>query len=168
MRAKKQSRRKFMGKLSASLIGLGLFGQAAAYFRSLIPNVLYEPSLKFKVGIPEKFPEGVKFLDEKRLYIFKERDSFHAISAICSHLGCTVKHSPFSRKKEVEIKGELKIMQGEFKCPCHGSSFHGDGTNYSGPAPSPLAWHPLEIAQDDGQIVVDMSKKVDRDFRLIV
>jgi len=30
MSAKKQSRRKFMGKLSASLIGLGLFGQAAA------------------------------------------------------------------------------------------------------------------------------------------
>ncbi len=168
MSSKNDSRRSVLGKISAGLIGLGLFGQIGAYIRSLVPNVLYEPPTKFKIGKPEDFAEGVKFLEEKRLFIFKERNNFYAISAVCSHLGCTVKHSPYSQAKEVEIKGEVKTMNGEFRCPCHGSVFHGDGSTKEGPAPKALAWHPLVIAPEDGQLVIDIAQKVDNDFRLSV
>lgn len=168
MSEKNESRRSILGKLTAGIISLGIFGQLAAYFRSLIPNILYEPPTKFKIGLPTEFSEGVKFIEDKRVYIFKERNNFYAISAVCTHLGCTVKHSPYPQPKEVAVKGKNKVMTGEFRCPCHGSNFYGDGTNYAGPAPAPLVWHPLEIAQEDGQILVDISKEVGNDFRLSV
>ena len=57
---------------------------------------------------------------------------------------------------------------GEFHCPCHGSRFRDEGTNYAGPAPRPLRWYQLEISPADGQLVVDMAAEVDRDFRLVV
>lgn len=106
--SEKESRRQFLGKIGGFLIGLGLFGQLAAYVRSLIPNVLYEPPKKFKIGFPENFSEGVKFIEDRRLYIFRERDQMYAISAVCTHLGCTVKHAPFSKPKEVTVRGEEK------------------------------------------------------------
>ncbi len=168
MSSKNESRRTVLGKISAGLIGLGLFGQIGAYFRSLVPNVLYEPPTKFKIGMPEDFSEGVKFIEDKRIYIFKERNNFYAISAVCTHLGCTVKHSPYSQPKEVEIRGLVKTTTGEFRCPCHGSVFHGDGTAKEGPAPKALVWHPLELAPEDGQLVVDIALAVDNEFRLSV
>ncbi len=168
MSSNNESRRSVLGKISAGLIGLGLFGQIGAYFRSLVPNVLYEPPTKFKIGMPEDFSEGVKFIEDKRIYIFKERNNFYAISAVCTHLGCTVKHSPYSQPKEVEIKGQIKTTSGEFRCPCHGSIFHGDGTTKEGPAPKALVWHPLELAPEDGQLVVDVALAVDNEFRLSV
>jgi|SRR5690242_1880645 len=49
--------------------------------------------------------------------------SFVALSAICTHQGCTVGYSP---------------NQNMFVCPCHGSEFNIDGTVIQGPAPSAL------------------------------
>ena len=57
---------------------------------------------------------------------------------------------------------------GEFLCPCHGSKFRGEGTNYSGPAPRPLQSFHIEVSPADGQLIVDLSREVDRDFRLVV
>ena len=68
----------------------------------------------------------------------------------------------------VEIDGEMVSVPFEFQCPCHGSKFHADGTQYEGPAPSPLHWFRLEVAPDDGQLVVNMNEEVERNFRLTV
>lgn len=168
MAEKKESRRSFLSKLTGTLLGIGLFSQAIAYIRSLVPNVLYEPPQKFKIGKPSDLTKGVKFIEDRRLYIFREKGAFYAISGVCTHLGCTVKYSPYSKPVEVTIKGEEKTINWEFRCPCHGSVFLGDGTNSEGPAPKPLKWHPLEISPDDGQLVVDLSKEVEKDFRLVV
>jgi menaquinol-cytochrome c reductase iron-sulfur subunit len=56
----------------------------------------------------------------------------------------------------------------EFHCPCHGSKYYGDGTNYAGPAPRPLPRYRLEVAPEDGQLIVDASQLVDGDFRVRV
>ena len=65
-----------------------------------------------------------KFKKDQRVWIVRQEDgSFFAISAICTHLGCTPNWFAIDNK---------------FKCPCHGSGFYRDGTNYEGPAPRPL------------------------------
>jgi len=155
------------------LLGLGgLLATAAAFtyqwVRSLVPNVLFEPPRKFKVGLPASLAEGMTFLEEKRLYVFRDGKSYYAISGSCTHLGCTVKYTKLNAPKEAEIDGEKKRIPFEFHCPCHGSKFYDDGTNYAGPAPEPLRWYRLEVAPDDGQLVVNLADEVDRNFRLTV
>lgn len=163
-----ETRRSFLQKLGLGGMLAGLAGFGWQSFRSLIPNVLYEPPQRFKIGLPANLAEGVTFLEDKRLYIFKEGKSFYAISAACTHLGCTVKYTKLNQAKQVEIGGEKKNVPFEFHCSCHGSKFYADGTNYAGPAPRPLHWHKLEVSPDDGQLVVDMNSAVEQNFRLTV
>ena len=162
------TRRSFLKTAGIAAVLLGLGGQMYAMLRSLIPNVLYEPPRKFKVGLLEKFTDGGTFLEDKRLFIFREKNTFHAISAACTHLGCTVKMVKLDQPKKVSHGGRNIDEQVEFHCPCHGSKYYGDGTNYDGPAPRSLDFFTLEVSPDDGQLIVDMAKKVDRDFRLTI
>jgi menaquinol-cytochrome c reductase iron-sulfur subunit len=162
------SRRGFLKRLGQGGIFLAFGAHLYVYIRSLFPNVLYEPPKRIKIGDPQQFPEGIKFLKGQRLYVFNNGSRFHAISAVCTHLGCTVKVNPFEKPRNVLIKGKEMVETFEFLCPCHGSKFHSDGTNYSGPAPKPLPWYKLEIAPDDAQLVVDLEVKVNSDFKLVV
>ena len=165
---KPQPRRAFLTRLTGAVLGLGAVVAGWPSLRSLVPNVLYEPPKRFTIGLPDNFQQGVTFLDEHRIYLFREGNNFHAISGVCTHLGCTVKFSPFIQEKEMTARKLTYRALGEFHCPCHGSKFHGEGTNYSGPAPRPLKWHPIEISPADGELVVDLAQVVDRDFRLVV
>ena len=130
-------------------IGAATAGFLAATFRFLVPNVLYEPSRRFDVGSPAAFPSGsVTFLPDRRLYVFNSADGFFAISSICTHLGCNVKH----------------IGQG-FECPCHGSLFDENGRVVQGPAPQPLAWYAVSLSPRE-QLIVDLDQTVGPEFRL--
>ena len=162
------SRRKLIGRvgLVATLLAIG--GQAYAFVRSLVPNVLYEDPKRFKVGTLDQFTEGAKFIEDKRVFIFREKNTLHCVSATCTHLGCTVKMQRLNQPKRVNAGGREFDEQVEFACPCHGSKYYGDGTNYSGPAPRPLDHYKLEVAPEDGQLVVDTSEIVNQDFRLTV
>jgi Rieske Fe-S protein len=165
---KENSRRSFLTRATQGVLGVGLVAAAWPYLRSLIPNVLYEPPRRFKVGFPDRFSEGVTFLESHRVYVFREGKSFHCISGVCTHLGCTVKYSPARAKTEQTVRGLTYGSQGEFHCPCHGSKFHDEGTNYSGPAPGPLEWHAIELSPEDGQLVVNLAKSTSREFRLVI
>lgn len=164
----KPTRRTFLKTMGVSAVLVALGGQLFAMLRSLFPNVLYEPPQKFKVGALGKFTDGGTFLEDKRLFIFREKDTFHAISAACTHLGCTVKMVKLDQPKKVTAGSREIEEQVEFHCPCHGSKYYGDGTNYAGPAPRGLDYFNLEVSPDDGQLIVDMSSKVDRDYRLTI
>jgi cytochrome b6-f complex iron-sulfur subunit len=164
----KTTRRSFLARVGIGATVLALAGQAYAFLRSLVPNVLYEQPQRFKVGTADQFGEGAKFLEDKKVFIFRERNTFYAISAICTHLGCTVKMQRLNQPKKVQIRGREVEETAEFHCPCHGSKYYGDGTNYAGPAPRPLAYHKVEISPDDGQLIIDMSQNVGQDFRLTV
>ncbi len=65
----------------------------------------------------------------------------HAVSTVCTHLGCIVKPTAAG-----------------FECPCHGSRFTSDGAVTGGPAPAPLPW--LEVTVVGGTVVVDESATV--------
>lgn len=160
------TRRKFLVNAGIGAGVAALAVQTGAGLRSLVPNVSYDAPTTVKVGHPAEFPEGMKFLPDERLFVFRAGQTFHAISAVCTHLGCTVKAEALAKPEEVKEEGQPVLLTHRFLCPCHGSKYRGDGTNVSGPAPTPLAWYQLSIAPDDGQLVVDLAKAVDRDFRL--
>ncbi len=150
-------RRGFLRRAGTYLLTGAFVAQGVALLRALWPDVLYEPPAQFKVGTPAEFVEGITFIETRRLFVWRRGNDYYAMSAICTHLGCTV-------------KPEAGRAQGstEFHCPCHGSRYREDGTNYAGPAPRPLDRYRLEIAADDGQLIVDSASPVDKAFRLTV
>jgi cytochrome b6-f complex iron-sulfur subunit len=118
------------------------------------PRVIFRPPSTFRIGTPEGFlgssetadTYGVVFVDDRwksqqRFFIVRERNRLYATSARCAHLGCTVNWFADQRI---------------FKCPCHGSEYHSNGTNFAGPAPRPLDRFRIELSVD-GQLVVDTS-----------
>ena len=145
----KMARRDFLWGVGAGSVFLAFFAQIAGAIRAFIPNVLYEPSKRFKVGKPENYPEGSTFVADRRLFIIREGGEFHTISADCTHLGCTV---------------QWKESRREFDCPCHGSSFRPDGSVIGGPAPRALSWFALALSPD-GYLEVDTATEVSRDYR---
>jgi menaquinol-cytochrome c reductase iron-sulfur subunit len=164
----KGNRREFLLKAGIGAGVLALAAQGVASLRSLAPNVSYDAPTTVKLGTPGEFPEGMKYLADQRLFVFREGKVFHAISAVCTHLGCTVRAEALSQAESKVVEGSTLRMTHRFLCPCHGSRYTGDGENVAGPAPRPLAWYPLSISPDDGQLVVDLAKPVERSFRLTI
>jgi cytochrome b6-f complex iron-sulfur subunit len=162
------NRRDMLVKLGfgAGVVALG--GQAVAALRSLAPNVSYDAPTTVKIGLPSEFPDGMKFLPDERLFVFREGKTFHAISAVCTHLGCTVKAEALANPEVKTVGGAPLRLTHRYLCSCHGSKYSGEGENIAGPAPRPLVWYPLEVAADDGQLVVDLARPVSRAFRLTI
>jgi cytochrome b6-f complex iron-sulfur subunit len=166
MMAKPPDRRDFLVRLGIGGGVAALGAQAVASLRSLVPNVSYDAPTTVKLGMPFDFPDGMKFLPDERLFVFREGKTFHAVSAVCTHLGCTVRAEALPQVETKTVEGKPLRMTHRFLCPCHGSKYAGDGTNVAGPAPKPLAWYHLSVSPEDGQLVVDLARAVDRDFRL--
>lgn len=165
---KPNDRRDFLLRLGAGAGVAAITVQAGASLRSLVPNVSYDAPTTVKLGPPSDFPDGLKFLPDERVLVFREGNTFHAISAVCTHLGCTVRAEALASPQSVDAGGAPIRLTHRFLCPCHGSEYKGDGTNVAGPAPKPLAWYRLLLAPDDGQLVIDLADEVGRDFRLTV
>jgi cytochrome b6-f complex iron-sulfur subunit len=154
-------RRQMLSKLGAGVVGVAFGVPVLMSVRSLVPNALYEMPLRFKAGKLEMFAKGPTFIADQRVFIFRETQTFYCLSGVCTHLGCTV------QIVRTGTSGDL-AEDYEFQCPCHGSKFHGDGTNYDGPAPRPLDYFKLELAPDDGQLIVDLSQVADKGWRFSV
>ena len=139
-------RRDFLG-LAALSSTVAAFGTAlAGMLRLPKPAVLPGPMRVYKLGDASEYAVGsVTKLENANLFLFRDEEGFHAISAICTHLGCIVAHN--------ENEG--------FACPCHGSRFNETGAVIGGPAPTGLPW--LEISYSpDGQLQVNAEMQVDR------
>ena len=135
----------------ASLFALAASGFATV--RSLVPNVLYEPSRRFKAGKPTDYPDDTAtFIEEVRLFVVRKGNTYRAMSGICPHLGCTV--NPTAGKYP-------------FLCPCHGSHFDPNGAVVSGPSPRGLTWHAVTLSKD-GRLVIDMDLAVTHDKNLVI
>jgi cytochrome b6-f complex iron-sulfur subunit len=135
---------------------LTMVGFTLGTVRFLFPNVLSEPPSSFKAGNISGYEENVvadRFKDQgvwvirSRQGDAQGRDVIYALSTTCTHLGCTPNW----------LESEKK-----FKCPCHGSGFKISGINFEGPAPRPLERHAV-IRTEDGQVLVDKSRKFQRE-----
>jgi len=129
-----------MGSLIVAGVGSGLF--AYEYFS---PNVLFEASPIVKAGKPDQFPPDSVTLDPQNgIYLVNSAKGYYALGAICTHLGCLTAWRP-----------EWNLIA----CPCHGSRFNTDGVKVAGPAPQPLPWFKVWLA-DDGYLMVDRSTQL--------
>jgi cytochrome b6-f complex iron-sulfur subunit len=125
-----------LGSLGAALVGFGRF---------MFPRVLFEPSPRFDAGPPDRYVSGTvdeRWKRSQRVWIVRQEGGrFYALLAICTHLGCTPNWMNTDHK---------------FKCPCHGSGYKQDGTNYEGPAPRPLDRVKITLGPE-GHLLVDKS-----------
>lgn len=140
------SRRKFFTAAGWTAFIAFLGTMTIGSIRFLFPRVLFEPSPVFKAGLPEEYfvdMINTKWVKDYLVFIVRDQEGIYALSAICTHLGCTPIWQEIERK---------------FKCPCHGSGFHIDGINFEGPAPRPLERLKITLAED-GQIEIDRSIK---------
>jgi cytochrome b6-f complex iron-sulfur subunit len=93
----------------------------------------------FAPGSVTAFPNG-------RFHLVRlPEGGFLALSATCTHLGCTVPWDEGSRR---------------FACPCHASVFDLHGEVSSPPAPRPLDLYPVRI--ENGIVKVDTRSPVQR------
>ncbi len=140
------SRRNFFSVAGWAAFFVFIMTSVIGTLRMMFPRVLYEPPSAFKAGLPSDYVVGEvseKYKDQYRVWIIREGEGFYALSAICTHLGCT------PRWLEPENK---------FKCPCHGSGFRRTGINFEGPAPRPLERLKITLS-DDGQLLIDRNIK---------
>ena len=137
------SRRSLLSLASMGSFFAAMGAAIAGILRLPNPAVLPGPARRFKLGSPDEFSVGSETVfAEQSLVLFRENEGFYAVSAICTHLGCTV-----TRSKD------------GFACPCHGSKFDNAGKVVAGPAPRPLPW--LELARGaDGQLIVNADNEV--------
>ncbi len=144
-------RRSFLSRLGVGAAFAATAGFLAASVRFVFPNVLYEAPSRVPLGTPDRFPPGeVTYLADLKLFVFHDADGVAALSAVCTHLGCSVRRAP-----------------GGFECPCHGSRYNAVGRVTHGPAPKSLSWRQLSLSPR-GEIVVDLARAVDPAFRLRV
>jgi cytochrome b6-f complex iron-sulfur subunit len=131
--------------------GLAVAASAVGAIRFLVPNVLFEPSQVFKAGKPEDYADGsVTFLEDERVFLVRQGNSFRCLSAVCTHLGCTVNRANHG-----------------YHCPCHGSVFDDQGAVKSGPAPRSLEWFLVALSKDN-RLLVDKSERVTADKYLVL
>jgi cytochrome b6-f complex iron-sulfur subunit len=146
------SRRGILAISWASFL-TSIFGPAFANVRFLFPNVVYEPPTRIKAGKAGDYaPGSATFIPEQRVFLLREERGFRCISAVCTHLRCTV--DPFGPP-------DRDHPEGHSHCPCHGSVFAlKDGRVLQGPAPSPLDFYQVGLGPD-GRIVIETSRRVD-------
>ena len=137
------SRRHFLELVGIGAIGVTAVGSMVLSGEYLSPNVVKEPPMRFKAGLPENFsPGSVTLNKEQKVFIVRAKEGyFYALSAVCTHLGCIANWKP---------------EDGIVACPCHGSKFDRNGNVIAGPAPRPLQRFAMSI-DDQGQLLVDKS-----------
>lgn len=137
--AQKPRRRRFV----EVLLGGGLFASAASFFYPVI-RYLVPPQMANLGGdevvagkTSEVKPNSSKifrFGTRPALLIVTADGDYKALSAVCTHLGCTVQYRPDLR---------------EIWCACHNGMYDLTGRNVSGPPPRPLEQFQVHVRGDE-------------------
>jgi len=121
-------RRNFLKKAAAFCTRIGL---ALAVGYPAFAFVLHSGRRTVQVIFSHQERRGrVSFKDN--VFLLQEEQSVRAVSARCTHLGCTVQHDPVSNR---------------FVCPCHGSAFDAEGRRIKGPAEKDLETLPVALSK---------------------
>ena len=161
-------RRSVLVRLGTAAGAAALAVQGGIVLRSLVANVSYDRPSRLKLGLPGAFPDGLTLVPDARLFVSRGGKRFRVLSAVCTHLGCTVRAEASLRPDPSDSDARKATQVFELACPCHGSRYDANGSNLSGPAPRPLPAFRLTLAPDDGQLVVDLDDEVASDVELTV
>ncbi len=133
-----KDRRKFLEIFLGSGIVASIISFLYPAFRYMIPpqteELASDTVLAARIG--ELKPNSGKifrFGTRPGLLVLSSDGSYHAISAVCTHLNCTVQYRPDLR---------------DVWCACHNGMYSVDGRNVSGPPPKPLEEYQVMIKSD--------------------
>jgi cytochrome b6-f complex iron-sulfur subunit len=174
------TRRQFlmiMGGLAAA--GASLFG-GIEVLKFMFPQAssnapaLFKTSFTFAQltgGIVNGKPvTPVNVLSEtaKRVTVVLDDAGIYAVYLVCTHLGCTPNYvtdvttgsgvSPAVAEGRGVRATDQRLPNG-WACPCHGSRYFIDSTNFYGPAPRPMDWVNIQVTPD-GFFAVDRAALV--------
>jgi cytochrome b6-f complex iron-sulfur subunit len=136
-------RRRFIG----SLLGGGLLASAVSFFypvlRYIVPPAVIDLGgdevVAAKLG--ELKPNSSKifrFGSRPGLLLLAADGEYHAMSATCTHLGCTVQY-----------RNDLHQVW----CACHNGIYDLGGRNVSGPPPRPLESLQVHVRGDEVVVI---------------
>jgi len=133
-----QQRRKFI----QLLLGGGVLATAASFLYPLV-RYLAPPAatdmgsdsvVAAKVGdLKPNSGKIFRFGTRPGLLILDAAGTYRAVSAVCTHLGCTVQY-----------RGETR----QIWCACHNGTYDLNGRNISGPPPRPLEAYDVHVRGD--------------------
>ena len=120
---------------------IGFLISAVAFISILRPLLAFSKEKWVLVGMKDDFKDGeFKVIEKEKLFIFREGDSFRAMSGKCTHVGCLVKRE----------------ADGSYLCPCHASKFDDRGHVVEGSkAKKDLVWHNVKVEMT-GEVMVDV------------
>ena len=114
---------------------------ASSVEESLLESAVNEVTLDNALALPKNAALMFKFGAAPAMLIHQDDGTWTALSAVCTHLGCTPSYKP-----------DQKVIY----CPCHGGVYDAHtGANISGPPPKPLTEYKVAIA--NGKITVSRS-----------
>jgi len=139
----KPARRRFLEFFLGTSVAASLGSFLYPVVRYLIPpqHADLGPDLVVAAKVGELKPNSGKifpFADRPALLILTADGKYHALSAVCTHLGCTVQYRP-----------DLH----EVWCPCHNGKYDLHGRNVSGPPPRPLTEYQVHIQGEEVVVV---------------
>lgn len=166
------TRRQFLLLVGAvGALGATLFG-GIELLKFMFPAATLEAPPQFKTAFTVDDLTGngtlkVNVLSEtaNRVTVVLDSTGVYAVYLVCTHLGCTPNYvSDVTSGTGVDDKssivsahyaaeaGALSTRNG-WACPCHGSRYYIDSTNFYGPAPRPMDWVDIQLAPDKHFVV---------------
>jgi len=107
-------------------------------------------------------------ITSERVTLVLDSAGAYAVYLVCTHLGCTpnyvsdVVSGSGVADSVAKARGDRPAanqLPNGWACPCHGSRYFIDSTNFYGPAPRPMDWVDVSVSPD-GYFVVDRGKIV--------
>jgi len=140
------SRREFFVDVGM-VIALAAAGVATVVngIRFLMPEWRPPRMIDLKVADVDELSNGqakeLPNLQGHRVILVRTARGYRALSATCTHLGCSVKYEHDKQR---------------LLCPCHQGVFDLEGKVVSGPPPTPLRQYPVRVAQGAVYVKVDL------------
>ncbi len=133
-----KDRRKFLEFFLGTSIFASIISFLYPAFRYMIPpkteELASDTVLAGRVGeLKPNTGKIFRFGNRPGLLVLSSDGNYHAISAVCTHLNCTVQYRPDLR---------------DVWCACHNGMYSVEGRNVSGPPPKPLEEYQVVIKAD--------------------
>jgi Rieske Fe-S protein len=137
-----------LGFVTAALAGLvgaaatPKSGATAARWRKATTIFDLPPNAPFAAVMAERKSDGwFETSKQTVVYIDRSGDSYRALSATCSHLGCRVRWDE---------------GKSQYRCPCHGGVYDREGKVVAGPPPRPLRRVNVRVNAQTSEIEVEL------------